>query len=108
MGRLAAGLVFGMLLHALLMAGSVDGAMPAHPALAERGTSQHHALCADHANGCSTVRDVSRPSAPHLPALAAPARPSQPDLGEAVEPSVAPPSRHPPDVLRALLQVYRI
>lgn len=106
MTRVVLLLLLAMLGHGLFMTSA--GTAPACPVRAATAmVSGPVAHCADHDGGCFTVLNVAKSAARPLalPATMFVLPPSQPEAGAALWPTAAP--GHPPDVTRALLQVYR-
>jgi len=111
MARTAAILVLAILGHALLMAGGADAAAPTHAAPRHSHVELAGPFldCPVHDTSCFTIQTAVRSAPVSLQldrwvstfAEALPSNPASPG------PDIVPP-HHPPDVARALLQVFRI
>ena len=107
MKRLAAMLLLTILGHGLLMT-SAAAAPQCSLRTAPIAAPSPVVHCADHEADCFTVQGVVKaaPIALHLDGVAVSAPAVLPSLIAVIETAPAPPGR-PPDVARALLQVYR-
>lgn len=112
MVRLPAILIVAVLGHALLMANGAElphGPVRAAPALSVAAGTSTTAGAPLHQEKCFTVQTAIKSALPRIPATELDACPpgAAPDDDTPSVAHTAPP-HHPPDTIRALLQVYRI